>query len=343
MIGVIIAGGAGTRLWPLSTPAYPKHLLRVKGDAETLLQKTYARTRLLTDKIYIVSEAGHTHHLKDQLPDLPDEAFIIEPARRGTASCIIGALSYLADRHDPDEPIAILPADHYVQDNNGFEFSFRLAAGAAQQYKKIVLLGIEPYYASTYYGYIQKGKLIEEGKPVSEVKSFKEKPNHQTATSYIDSGEFLWNSGYFVASLNVFIDEIKQYAPSLYDKYQKLHVASPEEFGKIYLGLDTATIDYALIEHVKDLLVVPASFDWMDLGTYRELYKAVAKDNLGNHLAGNNVKTIEVENSYIDNHEKKPLVVIGLDDVVVINTKDGILVAKKDISGKVGDLSGEIN
>lgn len=160
MIVVINAGGSGTRLWPLSTPEYPKHLLKITSE-DSLLQETYKRVKQLSNDIYIVTEAGHAHHVKEQLPELKDDAFIIEPARRGTAGCIVACLSYIDARHDHDEVVAFLPADHVIRDSEGFAYSFENAAQASAQHNKVTLVGIEPVRPSTGFGYIEKDSKID--------------------------------------------------------------------------------------------------------------------------------------------------------------------------------------
>lgn len=338
MIIVIVAGGSGTRLWPLSTPDYPKHLLKLNGDPYSLLQHTYERAKQITDQIYVVSESGHISHVKKQLPELSEDHFIIEPARRGTASCIVAALAYIASRHDLDEPIASIHADHYIRDTAGFTHCFQVADEVCRSEKRIVLVGVEPTYPATCFGYIQKGELLKEEPYVFNVHSFKEKPEFDVAEAYFASGNYLWNCGYFVGSINTFVASMQQHAPELYESYQKLLNSSPEDYEATYLGFKSIAIDYALIEKVPDLLVVPATFDWMDLGSFGDLHKAVGGDDQGNHVHGQ-VEIEEVQNSFIQNHEEKPVAVIGLDNVVVINTPEGILVTRKDLSQKVGDVS----
>ncbi len=344
MIVVIIAGGSGTRLWPLSTPGYPKHLLNVNGDDKSLLQNTYERAKRLGSDIYVVTEEGHAHHIKDQLPDLSEENFVIEPARRGTASCIVAALACVAKRHHGDEPIAVLSADHFIRDVVGFEHSFKVAAEVSKKASRIVLVGVEPDHPATGFGYIQKDNIYDEESLVYNVHSFKEKPDHDTARSYVKSGEYLWNCGYFVGSVDTFVRSMRSHAGALYDSFQKLsETKSGSEFEKTYLTLESDTIDYALIEKVDDLLVVPASFDWMDLGSYSDLHRAVGADESGNYtFKSKNIELEDVENSYIENHEDKPVAVIGLDNVVVINTKDGLLVTRKDLGQKVGEVAKKI-
>jgi mannose-1-phosphate guanylyltransferase len=187
MIVVIIAGGSGTRLWPLSTPDYPKHLLKIQGESKSLLQNTYARAKWLSDKIYVVSEVGHIHHVKDQLPDLTDDSFIVEPARRGTASCILSALVRIGQLNSTDEPIVFLAADHYIRDVNGFAHSFKVAADASKRSGRIVLIGVEPDYPATGFGYIEKGTLLDEQSFIYNVNAFKEKPNYEVAQDYLKS------------------------------------------------------------------------------------------------------------------------------------------------------------
>jgi len=342
MIVCIIAGGSGTRLWPLSTSEYPKHLLKVNGDDNSLLQNTYERAKEVAEHVYVITESGHAHHIKDQLPDLTDDNFVVEPARRGTASCIVAALSHVSPRHDQSEPIAILSADHYIRDVVGFKHSFKVAGEASESEGRIVLVGVEPDHPATGFGYIQKDSIFDEDSLIYDVHSFKEKPDYDTAREYVKSGQYLWNCGYFVGSVSTFTDKMKKHAPQLKDNYDALNATkNVEEYEKTYLGFENDTIDYALIEKVDDLLVAPANFDWMDLGSYSDLHLAVGADEQGNFFKGN-VELEDVENCYIDNKEGKPLAVVGLDNVVVINTKDGILVARKDLGQKVGVVAKRI-
>lgn len=339
MIVVIIAGGSGTRLWPLSTPEYPKHLLKIDGSGVSLLQSAYQRSKKLTEHSYVVSDSSHIEHVREQLPELPEEAFIIEPARRGTANCITAALAYISKRHDENEPIAFMHADHYIRDVAGFRHSFRLAERIAKQENRIVLVGVEPDKPATGFGYIEKGELLEEAAFVFNVRSFKEKPDYQTAKTYLKSGNYLWNGGYFLGSLKTFLASMEHYAPDLAGNYQKLLATSPDSYEQTYLAFEPDSIDYALIEKVPDLLVVPATFDWLDLGSYSDLSRAIGGDDSGNYLQGEQIIVEEVKNSIVHNDEQKPVIVIGLDNVVVVNTPHGLLVVRKDLSQKVGDAS----
>jgi mannose-1-phosphate guanylyltransferase/mannose-6-phosphate isomerase len=339
MITVIIAGGSGTRLWPLSTPDYPKHLISLTGH-QSLLQYTYLRAKTLSKDVYVVTDASHANHVKKQLSDLDNKAFIVEPGRRGTASCIVAALSRISENHGTDEPIAFVAADHYVRDTAGFTHSFKVAAKASQKAKRIVLIGVEPNYPATGFGYIQKDGIFDEESFVFNVDSFKEKPDYDTARKYVTSGNYLWNCSYFVGSIDTFVATMQIAAPDLYDNFQALQATKTgKAFNETYLGFKNVSIDYALIEKAKDLLVAPAAFDWMDLGSFGDLHKAVESDKAGNHLSGGNIELEDVENSYIRNDDGRPVAVIGLDNVAVINTPNGILVTRKDLAQKVGDVS----
>ena len=200
MITVIIAGGSGTRLWPLSTSAKPKQLLKLVNDY-TMVQNTYNRATTFSKEIYVVPDESLVKLLKQQLPVLDDEHIISEPGRRGTANCIIAALAHIAKNHpDHDEPIAFISADHQVRDVEGFGRSFIKAGEASKALKEIALIGIEPTFPATGFGYIERGAETSQ-ESVYEVKSFKEKPDFDTARKYMHAGNYLWNCGYFVRSI----------------------------------------------------------------------------------------------------------------------------------------------
>lgn len=339
MIVCIIAGGSGTRLWPLSTPDYPKHLLRVNGEEKSLLQSTYDRAKRIAEHVYVVTEAGHARHIKDQLPDLPEDHFVIEPARRGTANCYIAALNHIEQKHDANSPVAMLSADHYVRDVVGFSHSFKVAGDVSAKENRIVLVGVEPDYPAVGFGYIQKDGIFDEESLVYNVHSFKEKPAYDVALQYVKSGSYLWNCGYFVGSVNTFRNEMKKNAPDLYKNFELLSKVPEDEYEPTYLKFENDAIEFALIEKVPNLLVVPASFDWMDVGSFSDMHKAVGADEQGNYVGRGHVELDGVENSYVENHEDKPVAVIGLDNVVVVNTKDGVLVARKDLGKQIGEVA----
>lgn len=334
MITVIIAGGSGTRLWPLSTNEFPKHLLSLV-DNESLLQSTYGRAKRLSEVVYVVTGRDHLHHVKDQLPELADDKFIVEPDRRDTAGCFLLALDHLKSRHDTSEPIAFIHADHFIRDVQGFADSFEIAQEVSQRTGRITLVGVEPTHPATGFGYIQKDGALEGEHLVHNVMMFKEKPEFEVAREYVRSGEYLWNAGYFIGSIDTFLRTMDEYAPELKLNYDKITSAADDSArNEAFLSFEKVAIDYALMEKTKDLLVVPAAFDWMDLGSFADAHTAVESDQKGNYIFGK-VELDTVENSYIRNEEDKPVGVIGLDNVVVVNTPHGILVARKDLAQNV--------
>lgn len=341
MITVIIAGGSGTRLWPLSTSKKPKQLLALT-DNRTMVQQAYDRAVHLGDTVYVVTEASHSDALRAQLPELPDEAFLIEPGRRGTAHCIVFALDVIARRHDHDEPVAFIHADHHVRDMEGFAHSFALAGKVSEERGEVTLIGIEPTTPAIGFGYIERDGVIDADSGVYNVESFKEKPDYETAQRYVESGNYLWNCGYFVGSVNTFLNEMQRSAPELEESFKALsRIETPQsnEYNQAYLSLDNWVIDIALIEKAEKLAVVSASFDWLDVGSFKDLHDAVNRDEQGNYLHGEAIHALDVENVYVRNEETKPVAVIGLDNIVVVNTPDGILIARKDVSHRTGEVA----
>jgi mannose-1-phosphate guanylyltransferase/mannose-6-phosphate isomerase len=341
MIILIVAGGSGTRLWPLSTPEYPKHLLNITGD-KSLLQNTLERAKRITsiDKIYISTEAGHAHEIIEQVPEINKNNIIIEPARRSTMPCIANALQIIAEKHGEDEPIASIWADQHVRAVDGFVDTFQYAADASKKHNRIVLVGIEPDHASTKFGYIKKSGRVNDETFLHSVDEFKEKPDYQTAQRYVESGEYLWNAGYFVAPYRVFKDRIEQYADIHWkDQLAKIKNASQEEANNIYLDFKDEAIDTALIEKTPDLMVVPASFDWMDVGSFDDVHEVSPQDEDDNSSVGEKNIIIDSRSVYVRNEEEKPVAVIGLDNVAVVNTPHGVLVVRKDLSQKVKDAA----
>jgi mannose-1-phosphate guanylyltransferase len=337
MIIVIIAGGSGTRLWPLSQGDHPKHLLALPGEP-SLLQNTYHRTRQLGNEVYVVTEQSHSELVAKQLPQLAPHQLIVEPFRRGTASCFALALARISERHKDDESVAFLHSDHHIPDEDSFGLAVKAAAAGASASRSLALVGIKPTYPATGFGYIECGEKVGEqfGLPVRKVKSFREKPPIKTAEKYVASGNYLWNQGLFAADLSVWKSEFKTHAPYYFDAYEKLANSSLENAEKLYHGLKSQAIDYALIEKTTNLVVVPGMYEWADIGSFFDLHKVLhGKD--GNTLVGD-VNMIECEDVMIHGTDK-PIIAIGLSGIIVVDTPEGLLVCAKDKSQRVGELS----
>lgn len=343
MITVINAGGSGTRLWPLSTPEYPKQLLTLVGE-DSFLQTAYKRALTLSppEKIYVIPEKSLAHFVKEQLPEISDDNLIVEPARRGTAGCIIAGLHHVQSRHDHDEPIAFIHSDHVIHDTKGFTGSFKRAGEASSKFGRLTLIGIEPTYPATGFGYIHTDGEVEPGALVYNVAGFKEKPEFEVAQEYMQSGQYLWNCGYFVGSVDTFTKALSDFSPKWKGYYdQLLQTTDEKSYEETYLSFENDTIDYALLEHMNNLLVEQAAFDWVDIGSFKDAHATVEKNKEGNYMHGD-VETTDVSNSFVWNDEEKPIAVIGLDNIVVVNTPHGLVVARKDLSQKVGEIAKKI-
>ncbi len=340
MIVVIIAGGSGTRLWPLSTADYPKHLLALTNE-RSLLQNTVDRARELSDTIFVITEKSHAKFVHQQLPDIPAKRILAEPARRGTASCFLLALSEIKKRKLPDQAIFFFYADHIIQDSKAFHKTVITAAQLAESEQKLVFVGVKPTYPSTGLGYIFQGKKVR-GKSgrAHNLRQFVEKPDKKTAELYFKDGRYLWNSGYLTGTLTTFERAFREHAPRLWNGYQELNSAIlPSTRKRYYLHFVSEPIDTALSEHIPDALTVTGSFDWADVGSFSDLHGVSEQDKTGNYINGEQIELDSVTNSFVRNDTDVPVAVIGLDDVAVIATENGILVTKKADAQKVGDIS----
>lgn len=303
------------------------------------MQNTFERVSRISDKIFVIPEISHVEHVYSQLPGLGKKNVLIEPGRKGTASCVILALSVIKNNSQKDEPILFLWADHLIRDTDGFVAASRQAAELAASTKKLVFMGVEPSYPSIGFGYMQKGKRLSNGsKNVFELKKFVEKPNREKALLYFDSGNYLWNTGYLTGTLEVFEREMKRNAKNLWEDYCKL--LESKNIKETYLNFTSAAIDTALSEKINDALIVPGTFDWADVGSFADLHNVSGQDEEGNHINGSNVLIDHVSNSYIRNDNKKlPVAVVGLDNITVVVNKNGVLVTNNTYAQKVGDIA----
>jgi mannose-1-phosphate guanylyltransferase len=329
---VILAGGSGTRLWPRSREKSPKHLLALAGRL-SLLQSTFERVRRLTENVYVVTERSQVESIRQQLPELDDEHFIIEPSRRGTASALGLAALSIAER-DPTATMLSVHADHYLgNDEEAYLETLKAEARWAEEKRSLVTVGLNPPYASTAFGYIQTGPRVDgdHGVPVYRVKAFVEKPDLKTAERYVKGGGYLWNLGLFSWPVEVLFSEMAAHAPELYAGLERVKrsrgAGRQEEADAAYMTLPTEAIDYAVLERTHNLLVVGATFEWHDLGSWADLHDILQQDEAGNFVEGDSV-LIDSKNCMI--HSPKKLVAaVGLEDMVVIETEDAILICPK--------------
>ena len=329
---VILAGGTGTRLWPRSRERLPKHLLALHGE-RSLLQTTFDRVMRLTNNVYVVTEKSQVESIKAQLPDLTADRYIIEPARRGTASAL-GLAAIAIQERDPEATMLSVHADHYLgDDEDAYLTTLQAEAHWAETRRSLVTVGLKPPYASTAFGYVQVGPRVEGDAvtPVYRAKAFVEKPDLQTAQRYVASGDYLWNLGLFGWCVDVLMSEMAASAPDLHQGLQQVQRArtagQPVEADRAYRALPTAAIDYAVMERTNNLLVVGAAFEWHDIGSWADLHDILHQDEAGNFVEGDSV-LIDTKNCMI--HSPSKLVAaVGLEDMVVIETADAILICPK--------------
>jgi len=343
---VIMAGGGGTRLWPISRKETPKQLLPLLGK-DTLFQSTVARLEKLfpPERILVVTVAEQAREMRKQVPEIPGENYLIEPAPRGTASVVALAAAVLQKR-DPQAVMAIQTSDHYIRNRDLFHYLIRAAFDVAQE-NYLVTLGITPTYPSTGYGYIQQGAALDGNYkyPVYTVERFREKPDQETAQKLLRSGDHSWNSGMFVWRADTILGEIKRQMPELFRVVTKIANAwGTSKQDKIvqehWFGLKSQTVDYGIMEKAERVAVLPAGgLGWNDVGSWDSLFEVLLPDMNGNVAANAQHLAVDTHNTLVYSKTDDHLVVtIGLDDIVVVDAGDVLMVCKVDQSQKVKDV-----
>jgi mannose-1-phosphate guanylyltransferase len=343
---VIMAGGGGTRLWPVSRKEKPKQLLPLLGK-ETLFQSTVARLETLfpPERILVVTVAEQAREMREQVPSIPEENYLIEPAPRGTASVVALAAAVLQKR-DPHAVMAIQTADHHIRNKDLFNYLISTAIDVAEK-NYLVTLGITPTFPSTGYGYIQQGEpMIGEYKyPVYTVKRFKEKPDEATAQELLRSGDHSWNSGMFVWRVDVILAEIQRQMPRLYDAVDAIAAAwntpgRDEVVHSRWMDLKSQTIDYGVMEKAERVAVLPAGgLGWSDVGSWDSLFEVLMPDMNGNVSTNAQHLALDTHNTLVySGNDQRLVVTIGLDDIVVVDAGDVLMICKVDQSQKVRDV-----
>jgi len=342
-----MAGGGGTRLWPISRKGRPKQLLPLLGH-ETLFQSTVERLANLfpPERILVVTVEEQAKEMYSQAPSIPPENYIIEPAPRGTAS-VVGLAAAVLQKRDPQAAMAVLPSDHFIRNRDLFHYLLRTAFEVAEN-EYLVTLGITPTHASTAYGYIQQGKPLD-GQykyPAYAVKSFVEKPDEEAAQRLLRSGDHSWNSGMFIWRADVILAEIDRQMPALGDALKAIASAwgtgkQSEVLKERWADLKSETVDYGIMEKAERVAVLPAGgLGWSDVGSWQSLFEVLLPDMSGN-ISANNASHLphHTHNTLVyGTNEERLIVTIGVDDMVVVDTEDIILVCKADQSQKVRDV-----
>ncbi len=347
---VIMAGGGGTRLWPLSRKARPKQMLRLI-DERSLFQTSVERLGGLfgCDGIFVVTVVEQAAELRQHCPDIPKSNYLIEPTPRGTAS-VVGLAAVMLQRHDPQAVMAILTSDHYIGNEPGFREILAAAYDVAQD-GYLVTLGITPSYPSTGYGYIQQGGLIQNyrGFNAYQVLRFKEKPDEDHARAMLAAGGHAWNSGMFVWRVDRILEELARQMPALYSALQTISAAGGTAdlhatVESIWPGLKEETIDYGVMEKAEKVAVIPAAdLMWSDVGSWDSLFDVLPGDPQGNLVMGGQHIGVDTNRSLVYvNQEHRLIVTIGVDDLVVVDTGDVLLVCRKDQAQRVRQVVNQL-
>ncbi len=340
---VIMAGGIGSRFWPMSRTDRPKQFLDVMGFGESLLQMTYHRFEKICpkDNIYIVTSELYRNIVIEQLDGIREDRILCEPARRNTAPCITYA-NFRILKDNPNANIIVAPSDHLILKEDIFLSIIQKALKVAKENDILITLGIRPSYPNTGYGYIQFDNTdgLKSDIEFKKVKLFTEKPNKEMAQMFIDSGDFLWNAGIFVWSLHSINKALNDLLPEIYNAFSQgkdlMGTDKEIEFiNETYTSCQSISIDYGVMEKASNVYVMPSDFGWSDVGTWKALYEVRGKDDNGNSTIGKNVMTYSSTNNVITIDDNKLAVIQGLDDYIVVDSKNVLLICKKDEEQRV--------
>ncbi len=332
---VIMAGGRGERFWPKSRIDRPKQFLSLTSDGETMIQKTIKRITPLVniEDIFIVTNKNYIGMVQEQLPELPAENILAEPAARNTAPCIGLAAGVIRKKYCDDAVMLVLPSDHLIKFNAMFINTLKQAITVAEKGNNLVTIGVTPTYPETGYGYINFSNSGTGFAGAYDVVRFVEKPNVELAKEYVNSGEYLWNSGMFVWKVSSILNNICTFLPAMYEGLEKINDKyGTEDFDtvleEIFPQLESKSIDYGIMEHAKDIYTIPGNFGWDDVGSWLALERINPTNEFGNMVEGD-VISIDTRRSTIIGGNKL-IATVGIEDIVIVDTEDALLICSKD-------------
>ena len=355
---VILAGGSGTRFWPRSRRAHAKQVLALDGE-RSMIQQTVERLKPLAglDKTWIITNEYLSHEIADQLPGLPAAQIVQEPVARNTAPAC-GLAAFLIERENPDAVLGVFPSDHVIADEPRFLKALQKGIAVAAAGENIVVLGIEPFRAETGYGYIETGDLTKDDQAL-HVRRFIEKPNQNRAEEFVAAGNYYWNSGMFLWSARTLANAVREHVPETAPLLEAIAAAwgTPqfdEVFRTAYPKCENISVDYAVLEprsakgeHLSHLYCIPAEFNWNDLGSWASLYEYQVETRLRGDAEGNVADTtghisIEASDNYIFS-PRKFVALVGVENLVIVDTEDALLIAHRDHSQDVGKIVKELS
>jgi mannose-1-phosphate guanylyltransferase len=355
---VILAGGSGTRFWPRSRRAHAKQVLALDGE-RSMIQQTVERLKPLAglDKTWIITNEYLAHEIADQLPGLPAAQIVQEPVARNTAPAC-GLAAFLIERENPDAVLGVFPSDHVIADEPRFLKALQKGIAAAAAGENIVVLGIEPFRAETGYGYIETGDLTKDDSAL-HVRRFIEKPNQNRADEFVAAGNYYWNSGMFLWSARTLANAVREHLPETAPLLEAIAAAwgTPQfddVFRTAYPKCENISVDYAVLEprsakgeHLSNLYCIPAEFNWNDLGSWASLYEYQVETRLRGDAEGNVADStghisIEASDNYIYS-PRKFVALVGVENLVVVDTEDALLIAHRDHSQDVGKIVKELS
>ena len=330
---ILMAGGVGSRFWPVSTQDFPKQFHDMLGTGETLIQKTFSRLSQLIprENIFILTNERYNDLVFQQLQEVTKRQVVLEPAMRNTAPCILYA-SLKIQKKNPNAVMIVAPSDHWIEDEDTFNKNVKQAFDFCLQNDALMTLGIQPTFPNTGYGYIEYDKSVNDDiKPVNQ---FREKPDFDTAKEFIAQGNFLWNAGIFIWSVNSVVKAFQHNQPELFELFKKGIEVYNTEFEddfirNNYANAKNISVDYALMETSKNVFVLPAEFDWNDLGTWGSLYDKLDKDNANNAVVNARTLTENASGNMIRTKADKIVVIDGLKDYIIIDNDEVLLIYPK--------------
>ena len=346
---VIMAGGIGSRFWPMSTAEKPKQFIDVLGVGRSLMQLTYDRFKGITkpENVWVVTNKKYVNLVHEQLPEIPRENILSEPCRRNTAPCI-AYVSWRIKKNDPKANIVVTPSDHIVTNEAEFRRVIVNSLKFTSETDAIVTLGMKPTRPETGYGYIQADLSVPSvrNKEMFRVDQFREKPDLETAKRYISQNNFFWNAGIFIWNVSTIVNAFRIYQPGIARIFEGVMnvFGTPEEqaaIDKVYPECEGISVDYAIMEKAEEIFVCPSDFGWSDLGTWGSLHVQLQHDLYGNAVIGNNVQLFDSKNCIVHTADERKVVVQGLDGYIVAEKDGTLLICKLADEQRIKQFSGE--